>query len=173
MRDKTAQGVSIDQIYDALKIMSEYSAQKKPIFIHCREGVGRSPMITVIYLAFGYMLKDPVIRSCIDSDRTHDLNPDDKEYVENLYGKVKKYVKSIRPCCQFDQHTRYTLAIDVLKFLHEQNKTGQLITTSRDENYRFLATLVQSPPFKKLQEYCIASLSRSNRVIIYRTRISR
>lgn len=170
MEDRTATVGSNDHIYDALKIMSEFTAQKKPIFIHCREGVGRSPMITVIYIALLYMMNNPDIRSCIDGYKANNLtqlNPDSEEYVENIYLAVMDYIKKTkRHCCQFNEPARHTLAREVLKALHQQNKIGQLMRSSRDENYRFLSTLVQSPQFKNLQQYC-TSLRHWDCVNIY------
>jgi protein-tyrosine phosphatase len=170
MEDKIATVGSIDQVHDALKLMLSFSAQQKPIYIHCYEGVGRSPMLTALHIAHRYLLEDPVIRYLIDRFNQSQITlfkSDNENYIGNLYKVVKDYVKSRRSCCQFDERNRYELAINVLSTLHRQIQAGQKVVDKNDQNYSFLAELVQSSQFKSLQHYCMNSLSWHDRLNIY------
>jgi protein-tyrosine phosphatase len=61
MADVSAEVGSTDQVYDALELMSQFSDQSKPILIHCREGVGRSAMMTALHLAHRYLRGDQAV----------------------------------------------------------------------------------------------------------------
>lgn len=144
MEDVTANPGCIEHIIDTIRLMSEFAMQGKKIHVHCFQGVGRSAMMTAIFLAYRYMLQDETVQTCLNPFLKSPLNIENNEYIVQLYNAACKLVSSQRPCCQFDSRERFKLAITVLQQLKENPEP------KRDENYSFLAQLVQSRPFKKL-----------------------
>lgn len=154
MKDVTATTGSLEQIYDALHLMSTFAEENKPIHIHCYSGVGRSAMMTATHLAHRYLLGDPVITACIDKIAPQlelKLDPEKENFIPQLYKLACGYVSSKRSYCQFDNKSRKDIAIEVLSNMHETIQKDQSeILSSHDNNYAFIAALVQSATFKKL-----------------------
>ncbi|CDZ78324.1 Dual specificity phosphatase, catalytic domain [Legionella massiliensis] len=147
MEDRTALTGCIDQIVDTILLMSEYADKELPIHIHCYAGVGRSAMMTAIHIAWRYMNNDPLIKKLVNSSLSNPLDPNSEKYITHLYTEACRFVKFKRSSCQFDDHGRAELAELVLSELKIRKEAAPI----NDENYSFLAELVQSIAFKKLQ----------------------
>jgi hypothetical protein len=156
MLDVVAEVGHQDQIIDTLVLMSSFADRKKPIHIHCREGVGRSAMMTALHISLRYLLKDPIITECIDSfakiSQTK-LDSESGDFISDLYTVVSNYVQSKRPCCQFYDRNRNDLARKVLTEIQGRIKLGQPLVNAHDENYQFLAELTASAKFKALMHH--------------------
>lgn len=153
MRDVTAEVGSLQQIYDALVLMSKFADEKKQIHIHCVSGVGRSAMMTALLIAYRYLQKDENIVKLIDASIQSPLDPDSEDYLAKLYDAASKFVLRKRSCCQFYDPRRNKLALSVLGYIRECMQHDKPVTAEQDDGYRFMAALVQSAAFKKLQCY--------------------
>lgn len=153
MEDVTASVGSLQQIYDALALMSKFADKKNPIHIHCVSGVGRSAMMTALHIAYRYLQGDENVVKLIDASLQSSLNPESEDYLKNLYDAVSNFVLSKRSCCQFYETRRNKLAIDVLGHIRECMQNNKPITSEQNDDYRLMAALVQSAVFKKLQYY--------------------
>ena len=160
MEDVTAKTGNLEQICDALRLMSLFADDKKPIHIHCYSGVGRSAMMTAAHLAHRYLLGDPVVKNYIDQAARKlgiKLDVDQEDFIRQLYKVSCKYVFSVRKCCQFDREDRNEIAINALTKLREEIKHGH---SPYDDDYAFINALIQSPSFKKLHYEYYNLLSR-------------
>lgn len=144
MEDVTAEPGCIEHIIDSILLMSDFVDKGKKIHVHCMQGVGRSAMITAIFLAYRYMKNDKTATDSLAPYLSTPLDINDEQYVEKLYKAACNYVSSKRPCCQFNDMDRLTRAIEVLKQLKENPEQ------KRDESYSFLTQFVHSKPFKRL-----------------------
>ncbi|MCL9685127.1 protein-tyrosine phosphatase family protein [Legionella maioricensis] len=160
MEDVTAKTGNLDQICDALHLMSAFADEKKPIHIHCYSGVGRSAMMTAAHLAHRYLMGDPVIKVYLDQAALKlgvKLEVEQEAFIPRLYKVSCKYVSSVRQCCQFDRQDRNEIAIKALTKLHEERKHGH---SPYNDDYAFINALVQSASFKKLHHEYYNLLSR-------------
>lgn len=144
MEDVTAKPGCMEQIIDTILLMSDFADKHKPIHIHCMQGVGRSAMITALFIAYRVLLKDPIVIDSLE-DYKKELENEGLT-MKSLFEIAFSYVQSRRSCCQWDKG-RADLAIRVLEVLQSES------ALNRDKNYVFISSLVQMPGFKQLQAY--------------------